>query len=292
MIEPMTETNETMIQARAVRFVYAAGEGDTRPATAALDGVDFMARRGEFVAILGHNGSGKSTLARHFNALLLPTEGNVQVKGFDTADEANLWEIRRTCGMVFQNPDNQLVANVVEDDVAFGPENLGVPREQIRQRVDDALETVHMTAYALKAPHMLSGGQKQRVAIAGVLALRPEIVVMDEPTAMLDPKGRRQVLRTIQALRAEGITVLLITHFMEEAAMADRVVVMDGGHVTLQGTPRQVFAHRTELKAIGLDVPPMAELSGLLQEAGVTLQEGLLTVEEMTEALWQLLSKA
>lgn len=288
----MTDTNETMIQARAVRFVYAAGEGDNRPATAALDGVDFVAHRGEFVAVLGHNGSGKSTLARHFNALLLPTEGNVQVKGMNTADDDNLWEIRRTCGMVFQNPDNQLVANVVEDDVAFGPENLGVPREQIRQRVDDALETVHMTAYALKAPHMLSGGQKQRVAIAGVLALHPEVVVMDEPTAMLDPKGRRQVLRTIQALRAEGITVLLITHFMEEAAMADRVVVMDNGHVALEGSPRQVFAHRAELKAIGLDVPPMAELRGQLAEAGVPLEEGILTVEEMTEALWQLLSKA
>ncbi len=285
------QIQETMIQARAVRFAYPPGENEAPPPPA-LDGVDFAAQRGEFVAVLGHNGSGKSTLARHFNALLLPTTGDVQVKGMDTADEANLWEIRRTCGMVFQNPDNQLVANVVEDDVAFGPENLGVPREDIRRRVDDALETVHMTAYALKAPHMLSGGQKQRVAIAGVLALHPEIVVMDEPTAMLDPKGRRQVLRTIQALRSEGITVILITHFMEEAALADRVVVMDNGRVALQGAPREVFAHRAELKAMGLDVPPMAELRGMLAEAGVAMDEGILTVEEMAEALWRLFSMA
>ena len=285
----MNET-DLMINAEGVAYTYPAHEGEA-PSPPALAGVDFRVYKGQFVAILGHNGSGKSTLARHFNALLLPDAGTVWVKGMKTADEELLWEIRRTAGMVFQNPDNQIVATVVEDDVAFGPENLGVPRDEIRKRVDDSLETVHMTQHALKAPHMLSGGQKQRVAIAGVLALKPEIVVMDEPTAMLDPKGRRQVLRAIQYLKDEGITVVLITHFMEEAALADEVVVMDEGRVAMRGTPREVFTHRAELREMGLDVPPMAELQGMLAEAGVQLNGNILTVEEMTGALWQLFSK-
>ncbi len=283
-------SNELMIDARGVSYSYPAHEGEA-PSPPALSGVDFQARKGQFIAVLGHNGSGKSTLARHFNALLLPSAGTVWVKGMNTADEGLLWEIRRTAGMVFQNPDNQIVATVVEDDVAFGPENLGVERTEIRRRVDEALETVHMTQHAQKAPHMLSGGQKQRVAIAGVLALKPEVVVMDEPTAMLDPKGRRQVLRSIGYLRDEGITVILITHFMEEAAMADTVVVMDEGRVALEGEPAAVFAHREELRAMGLDVPPMADLKAMLGEAGVDLPGSILSVEEMAESLWQLLSK-
>jgi energy-coupling factor transport system ATP-binding protein len=281
---------DLMIKAESITYTYPAHE-DEAPSPPALSGVDFQAAKGQFVAILGHNGSGKSTLARHFNALLLPTSGTVWVKGMDTSDEGLLWEIRRTAGMVFQNPDNQIVATVVEDDVAFGPENLGVPRDEIRKRVDEALETVHMAQHALKAPHMLSGGQKQRVAIAGVLALKPEVVVMDEPTAMLDPKGRRQVLRAIGYLREEGITVILITHFMEEAALADFVVVMDNGNVAKQGRPAEVFAHREELRAMGLDVPPMVELRGMLAEEGIGLEGNILTVEEMAGSLWQLFSR-
>lgn len=286
-----TQKTEPIITVDAVGFTYPVAEGAPAERAALVD-VSLTVAPGEFIAVLGHNGSGKSTLARHLNALLLPTEGAVWVRGMNTADEELLWEIRAACGMVFQNPDNQLVATVVEDDVAFGPENIGVPREEIRRRVDDALETVHMSTHALKAPHMLSGGQKQRVAIAGVLALHPQIVVMDEPTAMLDPHGRRQVMRTMEKLRAEGITVVLITHFMEEAARADRVVVMEDGKVVLQGTPREVFAHRAELKALGLDVPPMAELAGELAEAGIEIKADILSVEEMAEAVWQLYSKA
>jgi energy-coupling factor transport system ATP-binding protein len=284
----MNETN-LMINAENISYAYPAHEGEAAQPPA-LDGVDFQAHRGQFIAVVGHNGSGKSTLARHFNALLLPDAGVVWVKGMNTADEGLLWEIRRTCGMVFQNPDNQIVATVVEDDVAFGPENLGVPREEIRRRVDEALLAVHMEQHALKAPHMLSGGQKQRVAIAGVLALHPEVVVMDEPTAMLDPEGRRQVMQSIGHLRSEGITVILITHFMEEAVAADSVVVMDNGRIALRGTPAEVFSRRAELRAMGLDVPPMAELQGMLADEGIQLEENLLTVEEMAGALWRLFS--
>jgi energy-coupling factor transport system ATP-binding protein len=286
----MNET-DLMIKAESITYTYPVHEGEAVQPPA-LDGVDFNAWRGQFIAILGHNGSGKSTLARHFNALLLPDTGTVWVKGMKTSDEKLLWEIRHTCGMVFQNPDNQIVATVVEDDVAFGPENLGVPRDEIRKRVDEALEAVHMEAHALKAPHMLSGGQKQRVAIAGVLALHPEVVVMDEPTAMLDPKGRRQVLRSIEHLRSEGITVILITHFMEEAVLADRVVVMDNGKIAMEGPPKEVFSHRAELRAMGLDVPPMAELQGMLASDGIKLEGNLLTVEETAEALCRLFSRA
>jgi energy-coupling factor transport system ATP-binding protein len=284
--------NETglMINAENISYTYPAHEGEAAQPPA-LERVDFKAYKGQFIAVLGRNGSGKSTLARHFNALLLPDSGTVWVKGMNTADEGLLWEIRRTAGMVFQNPDNQIVATVVEDDVAFGPENLGVPREEIRKRVDEALVAVHMEQHALKAPHMLSGGQKQRVAIAGVLALHPEVVVMDEPTAMLDPKGRRQVLQSIGHLRGEGITVILITHFMEEAVAADRVLVMDSGRIALQGTPQEVFSRRADLRAMGLDVPPIAELQGMLADDGVQLEGNLLTVEEMAGALWRLFSR-
>lgn len=279
-----------MIHTENISYTYPAHEGEEASPPALLD-VDFKAYKGQFIAVLGRNGSGKSTLARHFNALLLPDKGTVWVKGMKTSDESLLWEIRRTAGMVFQNPDNQIVATVVEDDVAFGPENLGVPREEIRKRVDGALEAVHMEAHALKAPHMLSGGQKQRVAIAGVLALHPEVVVMDEPTAMLDPKGRRQVLRSIEHLRGEGITVILITHFMEEAVLADRVIIMNEGRIAVEGPPKAVFSRREELRAMGLDVPPIAELQGMLAEEGIEFEGNLLTVEEMAEALWRLFSK-
>lgn len=251
-----------------------------------MDQVDLAVREGEFVAILGHNGSGKSTLAKHFNALLLPTEGAVWVGSWNTAEQRFLWDIRRTAGMVFQNPDNQLVATTVEEDVAFGPENLGVPPAEIRRRVDEALGAVGMSGFETRAPHLLSGGQKQRVSIAGILAMRPRIIVLDEPTAMLDPSGRREVMQTVQRLnREEGITILLITHHMDEAVLADRVLVMEAGRVVLEGTPREVFARVEEIKALGLDVPQVTELAAQLNAMGLPVPADVLTVEEMVDAL-------
>ena len=242
------------------------------------------------MALLGHNGSGKSTLAKHFNAMLLPTGGRVLVEGIDTAEEEQKYEIRRMVGMVLQNPDNQLVSTIVEEDVAFGPENLGVPPEEIRRRVDDALRAVDMYDYREHAPDKLSGGQKQRVAIAGILAMQPDCIVLDEPTAMLDPKGRREVLDTIHRLNRErGMTVVLITHYMDEAAGADRVVVMDEGRILMDAAPRQVFARVEELRAVELDVPQPTELCHLLRKAGVPLPEDVLTVEECVSALSLLL---
>lgn len=255
-----------------------------------LKGVDIEVQEGEFVAVLGHNGSGKSTLAKHANAILLPSGGAVYVYDMDTRQEELLFKIRQTVGMVFQNPDNQIVATVVDEDVAFAPENLGVPPEEIRRRVDDALERVGMSEYKSHAPHMLSGGQKQRVAIAGVLAMEPKCIVLDEPTAMLDPKGRKEVIGTIQRLnQEEGTTVLLITHYMNEAALADRIIVMDEGQVVLEGTPKEVFVHVEELKRIGLDVPQTTELMYQLRKRGVNVRQDILSDEECIEELERLL---
>ena len=258
-------------------------EPDARPA---VSHVTLEVERGSFVAVLGHNGSGKSTLAKLMNALFLPTEGRVLVCGMDTLTEEKVWNIRRHAGMVFQNPDNQIVANVVREDVAFGLENLGVPQDEMVRRVEAALSAVRMSEFAETAPHMLSGGQKQRVAIAGALAMEPELIIMDEATAMLDPSGRAEVLATVRKLnREKGMTVVWITHFMEEAAVADRLVVMNDGSVALEGTPRQVFSRVNEIKALGLDVPPMAELAQTLRERGLPLPEGILTVSDMVKEL-------
>ena len=258
-------------------------EPDAQPA---VSHVTLEVERGSFVAVLGHNGSGKSTLAKLMNALFLPTEGRVLVCGMDTLTEEKVWNIRRHAGMVFQNPDNQIVANVVREDVAFGLENLGVPQDEMVRRVEAALSAVRMSEFAETAPHMLSGGQKQRVAIAGALAMEPELIIMDEATAMLDPSGRAEVLATVRKLnREKGMTVVWITHFMEEAAVADRLVVMNDGSVALEGTPRQVFSRVEEIKALGLDVPPMAELAQTLRDKGLPLPEGILTVSDMVKEL-------
>ena len=277
-----------IIETRDLRFSYPAAEGVT---PVVLDGVDLKIRAGSFVAVLGHNGSGKSTLAKHMNAILLPTGGAVYVDGMDTADDDLLLDIRRTVGMVFQNPDNQIVANVVEEDVAFAPENLGVPPEEIQRRVDKALQIVGMYEFREHAPHLLSGGQKQRVAIAGVLAMAPRCIVLDEPTAMLDPVGRREVLHTIQALnRTSGVTVVLITHHMDEAALADRLVVMADGHVVADGAPKTVFSRVEELRAVGLTVPETVELCYELRQDGLELPLDALSVEECAQALYRLLT--
>ncbi len=256
----------------------------------AIDGVDVDIKKGDFVAVLGHNGSGKSTLAKHVNGLLLPTEGTVWVGDRDTRDEEHFWDVRKTAGMVFQNPDNQIIGNIVEEDVGFGPENIGVPTEEIWKRVEESLKAVGMTAYRLQSPNKLSGGQKQRVAIAGVMAMKPECIILDEPTAMLDPNGRREVIRTIHELnRAEGITVLLITHYMEEAIEADRIIVMDDGRIVMDGQPREIFSRVKELKSHGLDVPQVTELAWELKEAGMPLTDGILSREELVEQLVPLL---
>lgn len=276
-----------MITAQDLRFQY---EYPDEPPHVVLEGIDLRIEKGSFVALLGHNGCGKSTLAKHMNAMLLPTGGRVLVKEMDTADEEQKYEIRRTVGMVLQNPDNQLVSTIVEEDVAFGPENLGIPPEEIRRRVDDSLKAVGMYDYREHAPDKLSGGQKQRVAIAGIIAMEPECIVLDEPTAMLDPQGRREVMDTIQALnRDRGITVVLITHYMDEAVQADRVVVMDEGNILMDGTPRQVFSQVEALRRVELDVPQPTELCYRLRQEGVPLPDGVLTVEECVEALALLL---
>lgn len=271
------------IEIEHLSHVYHVGEEGERRA---LDDMSLAIERGEFVAVLGSNGSGKSTLAKHLNALLLPTEGVCRVDGIDTREEAEVWRIRQKVGMVFQNPDNQLIAAVVEDDVAFGPENLGVPSKEIRQRVDEALAAVNMTAFRSYAPHLLSGGQKQRVAIAGTLAMQTEAIVFDEATAMLDPEGRAEILSIVKRLHEEQqITVIYITHFMEEAAAADRVVVLDQGHVVMDAPPRAVFSHADELRALGLEVPLAVELRDRLRAAGLALPADLLTGAELVAAL-------
>ena len=256
----------------------------------AIDGVDLEIEEGSFTAILGHNGSGKSTLAKHINGLLLPTEGTVWVGEIDTKEEDRIWDVRKTAGMVFQNPDNQIIGNIVEEDVGFGPENIGVPTDEIWKRVDESLKAVGMTAYRKQSPNKLSGGQKQRVAIAGVMAMRPRWLILDEPTAMLDPNGRKEVIRTIRQLnQAEGITVLLITHYMEEAIDADRIIVMDDGKIVMDGKPKEIFSRVRELKTYGLDVPQATELAFELKEAGMPLSDGILSREELVKELLPLL---
>lgn len=275
-----------MIEVKDIQFQYKNNEEESM---LALKDVTVTVEPGEFVVIIGHNGSGKSTLAKHMNAILLPTEGDVFVKGMNTKNEDNMWDIRQAAGMVFQNPDNQIVATIVEEDVAFGPENLGVPPVEIIRRVEEALNIVDMMEYRGKAPHLLSGGQKQRIAIAGVIAMRPDCIIFDEPTAMLDPSGRKEVINTIRKLnKEENITIVHITHFMEEAVNADRVIVMEQGQIVLEGKPKEVFSKVKELKGLGLDVPQMTDLANELIKEGIDLPQDILTVDEMVMRLCQL----
>ena len=281
---------ENIFECRNITFAYAQLEEGKPPPPPILNDVSFAVKRGDFVAVLGHNGSGKSTLAKHLNAILLPQSGTVTVNGVDTRDEDRLLEIRSHVGMVFQNPDNQIVATVVEEDVAFALENLGVPPDEIRRRVDDALRSVGMYEHRLHAPHHLSGGQKQRVAIAGIIAMRPDCIVLDEPTAMLDPRGRREVMQTIQQLNREfGITVVLITHFMDEAAQCGRVVVMNDGEIILDDLPQAVFAQVERLQEVGLDVPQATELIHELRSAGIELPQDIIGVDRCVQAISRLL---
>lgn len=286
---------KNIISAQKVEFHYnnEYEENETpKPVKQVLKGVSLDIPRGGFTAILGHNGSGKSTIAKHMNAILLPCGGTVWVDGIDTRDEEKLFDIRSRVGMVFQNPDNQIVATIVEEDVAFALENMGVPPDEMRERVDDALRSVGMYEYREHSPHQLSGGQKQRVAIAGIIAMRPECIVLDEPTAMLDPKGRKEVLKTIRRLNAEfGITIILITHYMEEAALADRIVVMDNGEIIMDGVPREVFSNVELMKRVGLDVPQVTELMYLLGKSGLPSDTHIIDEDECAEALLELLKE-
>lgn len=267
-------------------YIQRDEDGNVEGIKRAVDNVSLDVEAGEFIAVLGHNGSGKSTFAKHLNSILLPTEGTVWIDGNDTLQEENTWKIRQTAGMVFQNPDNQIIGNVVEEDVGFGPENIGIPTKDIWKRVDESLEAVGMSTYRYQSPNKLSGGQKQRVAIAGVMAMKPECIVLDEPTAMLDPNGRKEVIRTVRELnQKEGITVLLITHYMEEVIQADRVIVMDDGKLVMDGTPREIFSDVNRLKSYRLDVPQVTELAWELKEAGVKIPAGILSQEELMEYL-------
>lgn len=267
-------------------YIRRDEEGNVEGITTAVDNVSLEVAQGDFIAILGHNGSGKSTLAKHINAILNPTEGVVWVDGMNTSDEDKLWEIRRTAGMVFQNPDNQIIGQVVEEDVGFGPENMGIPTKEIWERVEESLRAVGMYEFRKYSPNKLSGGQKQRVSIAGVLAMHPKCIVLDEPTAMLDPKGRKEVIRAVRALNdVEGMTVILITHYMEEIIHADRAFVMENGRIAMQGTPREIFSQVERLKELRLDVPQVTLLAYELQKRGIRLPDGILTVEELADAL-------
>ncbi|WP_297519849.1 energy-coupling factor transporter ATPase [uncultured Clostridium sp.] len=279
--------SDVMVKAEKITFKY---EGDEeKPTKIALNSVSMEVVKGEFLVVLGHNGSGKSTIAKHMNALLLPSEGKMFIDGMDTIEDSLLWDIRSKAGMVFQNPDNQLVATIVEEDVAFGPENLGVEPAEIRRRVDECLKKVGMYDYRKHAPHLLSGGQKQRIAIAGILAMMPQCIILDEPTAMLDPLGRKEVLETIKDINKNlGITIILITHYMDEAAKADRVIVMDKGEIKLEGNPREVFSNVVQIKEIGLDVPQVTELAYELKKEGIDISTEILNIDEMVNELCQL----
>lgn len=279
--------DDKMVKCNNVIYEYENSEEKIK--CRAIDDVSFDVNKGEFLVILGRNGSGKSTMAKHMNALLLPAGGKVFIDGLDTADFKNTWDIRHKAGMVFQNPDNQIVATIVEEDVAFGPENLGVEPLEIRKRVDESLKTVGMYEYRKHAPHLLSGGQKQRVAIAGILAMRPQCIIFDEPTAMLDPSGRKEVIKTIRNLNKNyDMTIVLITHYMEEAVEADRIIVMDNGKLTMEGTPREIFSNVKKMKNIGLDVPQVTELAYELRNSGINVIPQILTIDEMVNALCQL----
>ena len=277
-----------IVEGKNLEFEYVRMDekGQVESTVKAVDGVDLAVKAGDFIAILGHNGSGKSTLAKHINAILVPTEGILYVDGKDTRDESKVWEIRQAAGMVFQNPDNQIIGTIVDEDVGFGPENMGLPREEIWKRVEKSLKAVGMWEYRSHSPNKLSGGQKQRVAIAGVVAMRPKCIVLDEPTAMLDPNGRKEVIETVWELnRTQGVTVILITHYMEEVIHADRVIVMDDGKIVMQGTPREIFSQVEKLKSYRLDVPQVTLLAHELKQAGLDLPDGILSVKELTEAL-------
>lgn len=270
-------------------YIERDEEGRVQGRIRAVDGVDLQVEPGQFIAILGHNGSGKSTLAKHLNALLYPSGGEVWVDGMNTGDDRHLWDIRQSAGMIFQNPDNQIIGQMVEEDVGFGPENMGIPTEEIWERVDEALRSVGMYEYRKKSPNRLSGGQKQRVSIAGVIAMHPKCIIMDEPTAMLDPSGRAEVIRAVRALNdVEKITVILITHYMEEAVFADRIFVMDSGKIAMKGTPREVFSEVEKLRELHLDVPEVTMLAYELQKRGIPLPDGILTMDELTEELKRL----
>ncbi len=278
----------SIVETKNLKFEYIRrdDEGNVEGITTAIDDVSLEIKQGDFIAILGHNGSGKSTLAKHINAILYPTEGTVWVDGMNTTDEAHLWDIRQEAGMVFQNPDNQIIGNVVEEDVGFGPENLGVPTEEIWQRVEESLKAVGMYEFRKYSPNKLSGGQKQRVSIAGVIAMHPKCIILDEPTAMLDPNGRKEVIRAVRALNdVEEITVILITHYMEEIIHADRAIVMDEGKIAMEGTPREIFSQVEKLKSLRLDVPQVTLLAHELKQNGVPLPDGILTTEELVTAL-------
>ncbi|MCT8976479.1 energy-coupling factor transporter ATPase [Clostridium sp. CX1] len=278
---------DKMIECNGVIYRYASSDKDD--GKLALNGVNLQVNKGEFLVILGRNGSGKSTIAKHMNALLVPYDGKVYVDKLDTSDERNIWDIRNKAGMVFQNPDNQIVATIVEEDVAFGPENLGVEPTEIKQRVDESLKSVNMQDYRRHAPHLLSGGQKQRVAIAGVLAMRPECIIFDESTAMLDPSGRKEVISSIKELNGKhGITIVLITHYMEEAVEADRIIVMDEGKIIMEGNPKSVFPNVSKMQNIGLDVPQMTELAYELKNSGIDIRKDILTIDEMVDELCRL----
>lgn len=273
---------EDIIKIENVKFKYNKEDN-----VYAVNGVNLNIKKGQFTAIIGHNGSGKSTLAKLINSILLPTEGKIFVKGMDTTDDSKLWDIRQAAGMVFQNPDNQLVATIVEEDIAFGPENLGVEPKEIRKRVDDALNAVGMYDFRKRPPHMLSGGQKQRIAIAGILALNSDCIILDEPTAMLDPSGRKEVMETLRKLKEKGKTILLITHYMDEAVQADRVVIMDKGNIKLDGTPKEVFRNIDEIKKFGLDVPQVTELAQELSKEGMNIPNDIIDVKELVDLLCQ-----
>ena len=279
----MENQKDPLIRINDVTYEYVKEEEQTR--IRALESVSLDVEKGSFISITGKNGSGKSTLAKNINGLLVPTMGSVTVKGLDTREDENIWDIRHTVGMVFQNPDNQIVSSIVEDDVAFGPENMGVPTEEIRQRVDDALKAVGMYEHRAKAPHLLSGGQKQRIAIAGVVAMKPECIVFDEPTALLDPKGRRDVMQIIHSLHEEGITVLLITHFMEEAIQADRMIVMDEGRIAIDKPPHEIFDEQEKLEALDLAMPVSIEMASGLRKVGIDIPKDVIGTEELVDSI-------